>query len=284
MVARHPDAVGRIDADPAQFGPAPQQHPGVRRIGPHQPRLPGWRDRADIARGISGGQSGGAQAGNHDLREILAHTAALHERLMRRRIDQRRLRIEREIVLDALRKANGGVERGAIGVEILRAPIGNVAIQRDQRRGENIIGRAGGRRITAGARGGGDFAQGWRAVGRHRHRAIHLDPRHAFDRQMPYRRIDHHPHHIGEPCLGARGRDAPRRRNGESIVEQILPRPMDRLQPQIAAREFHIRPVIEARDVADVVDHLLPPLPGREGLGVGWHEGWTALPLARTRE
>ncbi|WPR54434.1 hypothetical protein SJI45_28880, partial [Streptomyces sp. S399] len=79
---------------------------------------------------------------------------------MRRRIDQGRLRIERKIVLDALRKANGGIERGAIGMEILCAPLGNVAIERDQRRGENIIGRAGGRRIAAGACSGGDLAQG----------------------------------------------------------------------------------------------------------------------------
>ena len=174
---------------------------------------------------------------------------------MRGGVDQSRLGIEGEIVLDALREADRGVERGAVGMQILRAPVGNVAVERDQRRGEEIGGGARRRGITADARRGGDLAQRRRSVRRHRHRPVDLDPRYALDHQMAHRLFDHHPHHIGEPRLGARGRDAARGRDRQAIIEQILARPVDRFEPQIAARELDARAVVEACDVADVVDH-----------------------------
>ncbi|KAK0330019.1 hypothetical protein LTR94_034499, partial [Friedmanniomyces endolithicus] len=74
------------------------------RVGADQPRLAGRRDGADIAGGIGGRQAGGAQARNHDLREILAHAAAVAERLVRGGVDQRGGGVEGEIVLDAARQ------------------------------------------------------------------------------------------------------------------------------------------------------------------------------------
>ena len=138
MVARHPDAVGRIEPDPAAYRPAPQQRPGVRRIRPHQPRLSRRRNRADIARGIGRGQTGGAQAGDHDLCEILTDAAALIECLARGRVDQRGGRVEFEFVLDALCERDARFERRAVGREIGGAIIGDLPVERDQRRRVDI--------------------------------------------------------------------------------------------------------------------------------------------------
>ena len=149
------------------------------RVGADQPLLPGRRQRADIARRIGGGQPGGAQAGDHDLREILAHAAALRERLARAgcrpasRSDRTRTRawMRRASAIAASSAPRSGSRSGAHQSAI-------AAVERDARRGEQIRRRA--RRPTG---------RGWRApvarprpasdrsASRHRHQPVDRDAR-----------------------------------------------------------------------------------------------------------
>ena len=228
----------------------------MRGIRADQPRLARRRDGADIAAGIGRGQTGGAQAGDHDLREILADALALEERLVRRGVDQGRGRVEGEIVLETAGQRDPRLQCAARGVEIDGAICGDAVIERYQGGGEQVVGRAGGGQIAAGARHRRDLTQCRVAGIGHRHQPVDAHSRPAFNRQAAHRRVDHQPGDVGEARLRQAGAGAADRFDGERVILQHLPGPVDRLQPQIAAREFDVAAIIEPRDVPDIVEHL----------------------------
>ena len=181
---------------------------------------------------------------------------------MRWRIDQRRVRVELELLLDAPRKRDPGLQRAPRRIEIDPAIVGDRLVERDQRGGVDVVRRARCGQIGARSRHRRDLAQRRIAGVGHRHEPVHRHPRPALDRQMPHRAVDHQPRDVGEPRLGPRGTGSPRRVHRQRVGIEVLTRPVDRLQPQIAARELDARAVIERRDVANIVDHENPPRHG----------------------
>src|SRR5690242_14102511 len=66
--------VCRIDVNPAVVRRIGRE-PGVRRVGPDEPRLAGRRTRYEIAAHITGRQSERTKAADLQMREILANAA-----------------------------------------------------------------------------------------------------------------------------------------------------------------------------------------------------------------
>src|SRR6202000_1034997 len=73
------EIVGRIEADPAELGAAPQRDPGMRCAAAWRPRLARRRNGAEIPRDVSRRQAEAAQARDHHMGKILTDAVALLE-------------------------------------------------------------------------------------------------------------------------------------------------------------------------------------------------------------
>ncbi|PAV72307.1 hypothetical protein WR25_00960 [Diploscapter pachys] len=60
---------------------------------------------------------------------------------------------------------------------------------------------------------------------------------------------------MGEARFGKAGARPPGGLDGQAVILQHLPRPVDRLEPQVAARELDVAAIVETGDVSDVVAH-----------------------------
>ena len=69
------EIVRRVSVDPAMTG-TPHGEPGVRGIRADQPRLARRRQRLEVAADVARRQAERAQAGDGEVREILADAAA----------------------------------------------------------------------------------------------------------------------------------------------------------------------------------------------------------------
>ena len=120
---------------------APHQHPGMHGIGALQARRIGSRHRAQIARDIGGGEPDAAQAGNHDVREILAYAAAQRERHRRHGGDRGRADLVSDVGLEPVHQLHRGFEDGPAGGETLAGVIADFRIERHHAAWEQIMRR-----------------------------------------------------------------------------------------------------------------------------------------------
>ena len=95
------DVVGRIGRHPAHAR-AEHREPGVRRVGADQLRLARDRRRDQVAAHVARRQAHRAQAGDLQMREVLADAAAQAQHLVDRRRDAGRCLVVGEILVDAV--------------------------------------------------------------------------------------------------------------------------------------------------------------------------------------
>ncbi len=94
--------------------PAPglhAEHHACDASAPIKPRLSGGRASPQISADVAGGQSQRPQAGDLQMREVLAHAAALFKERLDRRADFGGLGVEPEIMEDAAGEVHHGFEQ-----------------------------------------------------------------------------------------------------------------------------------------------------------------------------
>ena len=82
----------------------------MRGVGADQPRLAERWVGQQVAADVSGRQPERPQAGNGDVREVLAHTAAIFENPAERRRHRSRAAVEREVRVHLPDQRDGGCE------------------------------------------------------------------------------------------------------------------------------------------------------------------------------
>ncbi len=101
MLVHRNFVVGWIEVEPA-YVRIVHGEPGMGRVGALQLLLSGGRLRFEIARDVTRGQALGTQAGNCQVREILAHATPVLEDVLQRRRDLGESRVVGEIHVYAL--------------------------------------------------------------------------------------------------------------------------------------------------------------------------------------
>ena len=117
------DIVRWIKIHPASAG-TKNPKPCVRRVRTHETRLAFRRMRAQITAHITRRQSKRAQAGDAEVREILADTAAFFPDLLERRGDSGGARVELEIFMDAAGQIAGTHEQRGVLAKTFAGVIG----------------------------------------------------------------------------------------------------------------------------------------------------------------
>ena len=97
----HQAAVGRVEIHPAE-GWAKHRDPGVGRIGADQPWLAGRWLGQQVAADVTRRQTARAQAGEHQVGEVLAHATAALQHFHQRRGDLGGFSIEGELAENLL--------------------------------------------------------------------------------------------------------------------------------------------------------------------------------------
>ena len=142
--------VGRVVADPAGLAAAPGAHPGMHGVGALQALGAGRRNGAQEAADIGGGNADAAQAGDHQVREILADAALQLEDPARRGLDLGRLLVVAEVAVDALAEVPDDLLHGRGAREALAGVGGDLAVQRHARTaGDEMVRRIGRQRAHA---------------------------------------------------------------------------------------------------------------------------------------
>ena len=112
--------VGRIEINPANAG-TKNREPRVRGIGADETRLACGRPRAQVAAHVTRGQAERTQAGDAEVREILADAAPFFPDFVQGRGDGGRFGIVGEILEDAAGQvAHGGEERSSFAKTFTR--------------------------------------------------------------------------------------------------------------------------------------------------------------------
>lgn len=111
------DVVGGVGVDPAELFAAEDGDPRVGGIGADEAFL-AWRGSGfEVTADVAGGEAEGAQAGDHDLGEVLADAAALFEDFGDGGGDVGGFGIEEKVLIDAAVEVGDAVEDGASGGE-----------------------------------------------------------------------------------------------------------------------------------------------------------------------
>ena len=108
--------VCRIDVDPSAAGTVDGQ-PRMRRIAADQFRAAWRRDGLDVAADVARGEAHEAQARDAQTREVLTHSAPQPQHVAQRGRDRRRVRVEREIRVNAAGEIQNAFEQRASGRE-----------------------------------------------------------------------------------------------------------------------------------------------------------------------
>ena len=105
----------------------------MRRVHAHQARLPLGRVGQQVARDVARRQAMPAQAGEHQVREVLAHAAALVEHFIHRGAHRGGTGVELEVGVDALHQVGHRLEPVAAGRERLQRVHARAFGQRHER-------------------------------------------------------------------------------------------------------------------------------------------------------
>src|SRR5213075_228897 len=111
---------------PARALAAVNRRPGMRGVGADEAGPPRRGRGEDIAAHVARGEPDGAQAADHQVREVLAHAALLLEDLPERRRDAGRGAVELEVAVDAPREVAGRLEERAARREALHRVVGEL--------------------------------------------------------------------------------------------------------------------------------------------------------------
>ena len=106
--------VGGVEVAPARVGgQVGQQYrdPGVGCVATYQARLAGRWTGQQVTADITRRQADRAQAGDHDVGEVLAHPFALRQRFERRCCDLGAFALVGEVVMDAVHQIQRGREQ-----------------------------------------------------------------------------------------------------------------------------------------------------------------------------
>ena len=134
MLHRGEPVVRGVHVNPPEAR-AEEADPGVGGIGAEEFGLPGRRHSFEVATDIPRRQAQRAQAGNLQMREVLAHPPPLLYHLGQRCGHGRRGRIELEVAVDACRQVDG-LEEVASGWEGIPGVVGERRVERHQRGAE----------------------------------------------------------------------------------------------------------------------------------------------------
>ena len=225
---------------------------GVR---PLQPRPAGRRIGAQIAADIGRRQAQPAQAGDHDVGEVLADAAADLEGLAGRGRDSGGFAVIDELGVDSRHQVDRGLDDRAARREARPRIVGNGRRERRARRriekGRRAVGAE--RRRRKGRRA--DRLPGGAGRGVRRRSRVHIDPRHRLDDQDLVRLVDDQGQCLFAERAGAL--QAVRRLwgDGDGVFQQGLGGGGGRRQAQHAARIAHLRLVGVGGPVPHPVDH-----------------------------
>ena len=180
--------VRRVEVEPPDRGSGPHGAPRVRRVDADELRAARRRQRLDVAAHVPGGQADGAQRGDGDVGEVLAHAVTTGEHVGERRRQVGGLRVEAELAIDRVAERARGIDDAAPGCE---HGLGERAQPFEPRRLRGVceIGVDGDEHVVERADGLGDDGLPRHVDGGGRgHRHVDLDRR--DDRQRRVRVVD----------------------------------------------------------------------------------------------